>query len=88
MPPYHISAIFSKSTNPKKLQLYSKFKFCNYLAAKIGLVSEQFFYAPCEALKVGRVADFLLRFGLAIWSNFKFEKSGVIDIFFHSSTMG
>ena len=40
-PPYHISAIFSGSTYPRRLQLYSKFKFCNYLTPKIGLVPEK-----------------------------------------------
>ena len=59
--PYHISAICSRSTYPRRLQLYSKFKFCNYLTPKIGLVSEKFSYGPWEALKVGRVANFCLK---------------------------
>ena len=50
----------------RRLQLYSKFKFCNYLTPKIGLVSEKFSYSPWEALKVRRVAHFMLRFGLEI----------------------
>ena len=74
-PPYHISAIFSGSTYPRRLQLYSKFKFCNYLTPKIGLVSEKFSYDPWEALKVGRVAHFLLRFCLEIDYNFTFIES-------------
>ena len=37
MPPYHISAIFSGRTYPRRLQVYSKFKFCNYRTHKIGL---------------------------------------------------
>ena len=73
-PPYHISAIFSGSTYPRRLQLYSKFKFCNYLTPKIGLVSEKFSYDPWEALKVGRVAHFLLRFCLKIDYNFTFTE--------------
>ena len=72
--PYHISAICSRSTYPRRLQLYSKFKFFNYLTPKIGLVSEKFSYGPWEALKVGRVAHFLLRFCLKIDYNFKFTE--------------
>ena len=74
MSPYHISAIFSGSTYPRRLQLCSKFKFCNYLAHKIGLVSEKFSYGLWEALKVGRVVHFLLRFCLKIDYNFTFTE--------------
>ena len=45
-PPYHISTIFSGYTYRRRLQLYSKFKFCNYLTPKIGLVSEKVFFGP------------------------------------------
>ena len=76
-PPYHISAIFSGSTYPRRLQLYSKFKFCNYLTPKIGLVSEKFSYDPWEALKVGRVAHFLLRFCLEIGYDFTFTEKPI-----------
>ena len=48
------------------LQLYSQFEFCNYVTPKIGLVSEKFSYSPWEALKVRRVAYFMLRFRLEI----------------------
>ena len=42
--PYYISAIFSRTTYPRRLQLYSKFKFCNCLIPKLGLVSKIFSY--------------------------------------------
>ena len=41
---HHISAILSRSTYPRTLWLYSKFKFCNCRTPKIGLVSEKFSY--------------------------------------------
>ena len=66
MPPYHISAIFSVRTYPRRLQLYSKFKFCNYRTREIGFGSKKISYVALEAAKVGRVAHFLLRFCLEI----------------------
>ena len=66
MPPYHISAIFSGHTYPRRLQLYSKFNFCNCRTYKIGPVSKKFSYAAWEPVKVGWVVDFLLHFRLKI----------------------
>ena len=43
-PPYHISAIFSGRTYPRRLQVYCKFKFCNYRPYKIGPGSKKFTY--------------------------------------------
>ena len=65
-PSNHISAIFSGRTYPRRLQLYSKFKFCNCRTREIGFVSKKFSYVELEAAKVGRVAHFLLRFCLEI----------------------
>ena len=42
MTPYHISAIFSGRTYPRRLQVYSKFKFCDYRTHKIGPGSKKF----------------------------------------------
>ena len=61
-PPYHISAIFSGRTYPRRLQLYSKFKFCNYQTHKFGPGSKKFSYGAWEPAKVGWVVDFLLHF--------------------------
>ena len=71
---YNISPIFSESTYPRRLWLYSKFKFCNYVTLKIGLLSENFSYGPWEAFKVGRVAQFLFGFCLEIDYNSTFTK--------------
>ena len=74
MPPYHISAIFSGRTYPRRLQLYSKFKFCNYRTHKIGPGSKKFSYGAWEPAKVGWVVDFLLRFCLKIGCIFSFHE--------------
>ena len=42
MPPYHILAIFSGSTYPRRPQLYSKFRFCNCRTPEIGFGSKKF----------------------------------------------
>ena len=73
-PPYHISAIFSGRTYPRRLQLYSKFKFCNYRAPEIGFGSKKFSYGAWDAAKVGWVVDILLRFCLKIGCNFSFHE--------------
>ena len=70
-PPHHISAIFSRSTCPRRLQLYSKFKFHNYVTPKISLVLINFPTAPWESLKVRRVANFCLE----IDNNFTFNET-------------
>ena len=44
--------------------MYSKLKFHNYVTPKIGLLYGKFSYGPREALRVGRVANVLLSFGL------------------------
>ena len=61
-PPYHISAIFSGRTYPRRLQLYSKFKFCNYRTPKFGFGSKKFSYGAWEAAKVGWVVHFFAPF--------------------------
>ena len=74
-PPYHISAFFSGSIYPRRLQLYFKFKFCNYVTPEIGFGSKKFSYSAWEATKVGWVAHFLLRFCLEIDYDFTFSES-------------
>ena len=74
MPPYHISAIFSAHTYPRRLQLNSKFKFCKYRAPEIGSGSNKFSYGAWDAAKVGWVVDILLRFCLKIGCNFAFHE--------------
>ena len=41
-PPYHISAIFSGRTHPRRLQVNSNFKFFNYGTHEIGPRSKSF----------------------------------------------
>ena len=73
-PPYHISAIFSGRTYPRRLQVYCKFKFCNYRPYEIGPGSKKFTYGAWEPAKVGWVVDFLLRFCLKIGRFFSFHE--------------
>ena len=73
-PPYHILAIFSGSTYPRRLQVYSKFKFCNCRTYKIGPGSKKFSYGAGEPAEVGWVVDFLLRFRLKIDCIFTFHE--------------
>ena len=53
--------------------MYSKLKFHNYVTPKIGLLYGKFSYGPREALRVGRVANVLLSFGL----EFDYNKQGL-----------
>ena len=62
MPPYHISTIFSGHTFPRRLQVYSKFKFCNNRTPKFGFGSKKFSYGTWEAAKVGWVVYFFAPF--------------------------
>ena len=68
------TAIFSRRTYPRRLQVYSKFKFCNYGTQKIGFGSNRFSYSVWQAVKVGWVVDFLLRFRLKIGYIFTFHE--------------
>ena len=77
-PPYHISAFFSGRTYPRRLQVYSKFKFCNYQTHKMGPGSKNFSYGAWEPAKVGWVVDFLLRFCLKIGCIFYFPWNEMI----------
>ena len=65
---------FSRRTYPRRLQVYSKFKFCNYRTLKIGPGSKWFSYAAVEDAKVEWVVDFLLRFCLKIGCIFNFHE--------------
>ena len=71
---HHISAMVSGRTYPRRLQVYSKFKFCNYRTHKIGPGSKKFSYGAWEPAKVGWVVDFLLRFCLKIGCIFTFHE--------------
>ena len=62
MPPYHISAIFSRHTYQGTLKAYSKFKFCHCRTPKIGFGSKRFPYGSWEAAKVVWVVDFFAPF--------------------------
>ena len=75
VPPYHILLIFSGRIYPRRLQVYSNFKFCNCRTYKIGPRSKNFSYGTWEPVKVGWVAHFLLHFCLEIDYNFTFTKS-------------
>ena len=61
-------------TYPRRLQVYSKFKFCNCRTYKIGPGSKKISYGAGEPAEVGWVVDFLLRFCLKIGCIFTFHE--------------
>ena len=71
---YHSNPFFGITTWPRRLQVYSKFKFRNYRTPKNGLVSKKICYCAWEAAKIGWVVDFLLQLCLKIGCNFNFHE--------------
>ena len=59
---YHSDQFFYWTFHLRRLQVYSIFKFRNYVTTKFGLVSKKISYGPLEALKVRRVANFFAPF--------------------------
>ena len=61
-------------TYPRRLQLYSKFKFFKYRAPEIGFGSKKNSYDAWEDAKVWWVVVFLLRFCLNVGCSFNLHE--------------
>ena len=65
-----LRSFFYRSSYRRRLQIYSKFKFCHYVTSKFGLVSEKIFLRPVRGPQIEKGTSFFASFGLEMNNNF------------------